>query len=69
MNPKTVLILIIILILLIILLQNTQVMTFKLLFWKVTMSKIVLLVITMILGFIVGFLLRPTILRRKYKIG
>jgi len=69
MKPKTILSLIVILISLIILIQNTEVVTFSILFWKLTMSKIVLLVITIILGFLIGFLIRPTVLRKKYKIG
>ncbi|MFH1458783.1 MAG: LapA family protein [Candidatus Omnitrophota bacterium] len=55
MKPKTIAILIFSGILLIILLQNTQVVSVQLLFWKISMSRIILLPLLMFIGFILGF--------------
>jgi uncharacterized integral membrane protein len=41
--------------LLIILIQNTQTVTLRLLFWKVSMSRIVLMPLTLLLGFAAGY--------------
>ena len=40
----------------IILIQNTQVVTLRLFFWKVGMSQIILIPLTMAIGFVVGFI-------------
>lgn len=40
---------------LIVLLQNTRVVSLQLLFWEVSMSRIVLLPLVMVIGFIAGF--------------
>ena len=68
MKPKTIIIFILILLLLIILIQNTQVVTFHLLFWKISMSRIVLLVVTICLGFVIGILIHPLIFKKKKKL-
>ena len=54
MKPKTITILILGVLLLIILLQNTQVTSMKFLFWKLSMSRIILLPLIMLIGFIIG---------------
>lgn len=55
MKPKTIAILILVGILLIILLQNTQVVSVRFLFWELNMSRIILLPLTMVMGFVIGF--------------
>jgi uncharacterized integral membrane protein len=55
MRPKFIGVLVLIALFLIILIQNTQVVTLRLFFWKVGMSQIILIPITMIIGFVVGF--------------
>lgn len=40
---------------LIVLLQNTQVVSVRFLFWELSMSRIILLPIIMIIGFVIGF--------------
>ena len=40
---------------LIVLLQNTQVVSVRFLFWKLSMSRIILLPLFMLIGFIIGF--------------
>jgi uncharacterized integral membrane protein len=56
MNKKVVAALIAIGVYLVILAQNTEVVTVKLLFWDATMSRIILMTITGIIGFIIGYL-------------
>ena len=55
MKPKLIVVLVLIALLLIILIQNTQVVTLRLFFWKVGMSQIILIPLAMVIGFIVGF--------------
>ena len=56
MKPKTIVILVLVALFAIILIQNTQVVTLRLLFWKVGMSQIILVPLTMVIGFILGYL-------------
>ncbi|MBW1917011.1 MAG: LapA family protein [Deltaproteobacteria bacterium] len=56
MKYKTIAILVAILLGLIILFQNTQVVTLKVLLWEITMSQIILTITTMVIGFVVGFI-------------
>ncbi len=39
----------------VVLLQNTQVVSFRFLFWELSMSRIILLPLVMVTGFIIGF--------------
>jgi uncharacterized integral membrane protein len=55
MRPKFIVVLVLIALLLIILIQNTQVVTLRLFFWKVGMSQIILIPLAMAIGFVVGF--------------
>ena len=55
MRPKFVVVLVLIALFLIILIQNTQVVTLRLFFWKTGMSQIILIPLTMAIGFVVGF--------------
>lgn len=54
-----------ILIFIIILLQNTQVINFRILFWKISMSQVILLFLMFLLGIITGYI--PGYLRAKNK--
>lgn len=56
MKPKVVVAFIGIALLLIILFQNTQVVTLRLLFWKISMSQILWTSLTLLVGFAAGFL-------------
>ena len=56
MKPKTIFISAIILLFVIIIIQNTELTGFQLLFWKVEMSRAILLPIIFIAGLIIGFL-------------
>ncbi len=55
MKTKTIVILIIAVLLLIIIVQNTQVVSLRLFFWKISMSRIILLALTLIVGFALGY--------------
>ena len=56
MKPKTIFIMAMLLLFGIIIIQNTEVAGVQLLFWKVEMSRAVLLPIIFIAGSIIGFL-------------
>jgi uncharacterized integral membrane protein len=56
MKPMTVVVLVLVALFVIILVQNTQVVTLRLLFWKLGMSQIILVPLTMLIGFIIGFI-------------
>lgn len=55
MKTKTVIVLVIAVLLVIIIVQNTQVVTFRLFFWKIGMSRIILLALTLVVGFALGY--------------
>ncbi|MCR3922584.1 MAG: LapA family protein [Firmicutes bacterium] len=55
MKPKLIVILSVILLFLIILAQNTNVITFSVLFWKITMSSFLLIGFSVLTGFILGY--------------
>lgn len=57
MKPKVILALIILALAAVLLIQNTQVVTYRLYFWSVSVSQIILLPLAVLVGFIVGFLL------------
>ena len=56
MRPKLIIVLVLIALFLVILIQNIQPVTLRLFFWKVGMSQIILIPITMAIGFVVGFI-------------
>lgn len=56
MKPKTVIILVLLLLSLVILVQNTQVVTIRVLFWHMSMSRILLIPLLIIIGFVIGYL-------------
>ena len=55
MKPKVIVGIILGVLLLIFLLQNTQVVSIRFLFWKLSMSRIILLPIVMFIGIAIGF--------------
>lgn len=56
MKTKTIIILILVLFFVIIVLQNTQVVPIQLFFWKISMSRIILIPFFMLIGVIIGLL-------------
>jgi uncharacterized integral membrane protein len=55
MRAKTIIVLIIAVLLVIIIVQNTQVVTLRLFFWKISMSRIIILGLTLLVGFALGY--------------
>ena len=47
------------------LIQNTQVVTLRLYFWKISMSQIILIPLVLILGFLLGYLVCKLAGRRR----
>ena len=56
MRAKFIVVLVLIAIFLVILIQNIQPVTLRLFFWKVGMSQIILIPLTMAIGFVAGFI-------------
>lgn len=56
MKPKVIVSLIVLLLAVIILFQNTQTVTLRFLFWQVSMSQVILMVLTLLIGFSLGYL-------------
>jgi uncharacterized integral membrane protein len=65
MKPKVVVILILVALFLIILIQNTQIVTYRLYFWKISISQIILVPLVALFGFIVGFIVAKLAGRRR----
>ena len=57
MNLKLVLVSIVAVMTGIVIMQNTEVVAFRLLFWQFNMSRILLLLVTLLLGFALGFII------------
>jgi len=55
MKPKNIALICLGVLFLVVLLQNTQVVNIRFLFWKLSMSRIILLPIVMLIGFVIGF--------------
>lgn len=55
MKPKTIVILSIIVLFLIILYQNREAVPLQLFFWEIAISRIILIPLTMLIGFILGY--------------
>lgn len=66
-KTKTIIILVLIALFVIILIQNTQVVTLRLFFWKLGMSQIILIPLIMAIGFVIGFIVSKVIGQRKSK--
>jgi len=67
MRVRSVVILVLLLLFLVIIVQNTEVVSVRLLFWDLEMSRIILLALSLAVGVIVGFLLgRPWRRREQY---
>ncbi len=56
MNAKSVLVVVLLLFVLIVIFQNTQAVEFRILFWKLTMSRIIWLLMVLLVGFAAGYL-------------
>lgn len=57
-NPKFISAILLAVLFIIFLVQNTQVVTLHLYFWEISMSQIILISLVLVLGFIVGYIVR-----------
>jgi uncharacterized integral membrane protein len=55
-KPKVIAIIVVSVLALIVLLQNLQTVTFRLFFWKVEVSQLLLVLLMLVVGYILGFL-------------
>lgn len=65
MKFKIIVVLVLIVLFGIILVQNTQVVTYRLFFWKASISQVILVPLAMFVGFIVGYVTAKLTGRRK----
>jgi len=56
-KPKTIVSIVIVVLILVIFFQNTQVVSFRIFFWKISMSQIILIPLTMIIGLALGYVI------------
>jgi len=54
-KPKIIIVAVLIILFAIILIQNTQIVTLRLFFWKTSMSQVILIPLIMLIGFVIGF--------------
>ena len=66
MKIKAVIITVLIMILFTIIVQNTEAVPFKLLFWELSLSMIVWLLLVLIIGFILGYIIGTIKERRSF---
>ncbi|MDO9577407.1 MAG: LapA family protein [Candidatus Cloacimonadales bacterium] len=67
MKFKSYLILAILLLTAIILIQNTEVVEFKIFFWQISMSRIILFPALLVIGFIVGYIIAKVHRHKRVK--
>jgi len=60
MKPKIIVLLVLAVLFIIILIQNTYVVTIRLFFWKIGMSQIILIPLTMLIGLVIGYIVAKT---------
>jgi uncharacterized integral membrane protein len=65
MKPKKITALVLAVLLLVVIVQNSSVAVIRLLFWKVSMSMIVLLFLVTLLGFVIGWLTHHHITEKR----
>ena len=66
MKIKAVIITVLIMILFTIIVQNTEAVPFKLLFWELSLSMIVWLLLVLIIGFVLGYIIGTIKERRSF---
>lgn len=60
MKPKILFVIVLLALLLIVLIQNTQVVIFRLFFWSISMSQVILVPLAVLLGFLFGYFIGRT---------
>jgi len=67
MKPKIIVLLVIIALSLVVIIQNTQVVTYRLFIWKISISQIILLPFAVLTGFAIGFIVAKLTENRREK--
>ncbi len=65
MNAKVIVGIVLVVLLVLFLVQNTAVVTYRLLFWTISLSQIVLVPLIAVVGFVVGYMAGSIRRRRK----
>jgi uncharacterized integral membrane protein len=60
MKQKIIVLLVLAVLFIIILIQNTHVVTLRLFFWKIGMSQLILIPLTMVIGLVIGYIVAKT---------
>jgi uncharacterized integral membrane protein len=60
MKAKILFVIVLLALLLIVLIQNTQVVIFRLFFWSISMSQVILVPLAVLLGFLFGYFIGRT---------
>jgi len=60
MKFKILIVVVLLVLLLIILVQNTQEVVFRIFFWTISMSQVILVPLAVLLGFLFGYFVRRT---------
>ncbi|MBN1272269.1 MAG: LapA family protein [Candidatus Aminicenantes bacterium] len=67
MKWKWIVIAVIFALMVVLLLQNRQVVVYRLFFWKVAMSQVILVPVLAVLGFVAGFVTAMLVIKRSGK--
>lgn len=67
MKPKTIIMIVLIAIFVVVLLQNIQIVELRLLFWKQSMSSIILFPAILVTGLIIGYIIAKLGTKKKMK--
>ncbi|RKZ09609.1 DUF1049 domain-containing protein [Candidatus Fermentibacteria bacterium] len=65
MKPKMAIVLILFILLTVVVIQNSNAADVHLLFWKISMSMIILIFFAALIGFVIGYLTHHFIMERK----
>lgn len=65
MNLKMIVILILIILSLIVVVQNTEIVTLQLLFWTISMSRIIFIPFLLLVGFVLGYIVANLAAKKK----
>ena len=66
-NPKLITVVIVAVLFLIFLMQNTQMVTLRLYFWKIAISQIILIPLVMLIGFVIGYVIKGWKKKKRVK--
>ena len=66
-NPKLITVVVVAILFLIFLMQNTQMVTLRLYFWKFAMSQVILILLVMLIGFVIGYVLKNWKKKKRFK--